>query len=389
MSSYFDKHHRHWLSSSLPLRLIQAMSASVRQSHRYTKRPIIDRTIMESTQPPSFTIFPNLPAELQLAIWACAAADPVKTPEVCIAWPLNIDAINGDTPATPFLIDTAWPAISHTCRASRAIALSNSESSKSNLIRYRPSRVAGFPVPFRVFDPAIDTLYWTRHNKGCVLKFLKDHENAEFTRSLRHIAMPAVATYPPTNLSVLIQRHAMFLKSLSIVLPDTSGQAHSTMSFLPPARWCRLQDIPEDVASGLILKGIPFPRSHHAPLPGYLAQLRRDLDGFMGAGARRDTSVLVGDSDSYEVTAWSVEDVAFTGLELKAQTFVEYKLTEDKGQEWVEVCGGRLLDISGAEMPKYLMLEDRGDPQLNRVLDDDNEWRPRSPVSAQVGWAGW
>lgn len=76
----------------------------------------------------SFPQFSRLPVELQLAIWELAVADP--QPEVCIAWPMNIDAeasIPPEEPALPFTVDTAWPA-----------------------------------VPYRRFIPAIDTLYCGR-----------------------------------------------------------------------------------------------------------------------------------------------------------------------------------------------------------------------------------
>ncbi len=64
---------------------------------------------------PSFHQFPELPLELQLAIWEFAIPDP--EPEVCLVWPLAIPEYTDppEEPALPFVVDTAWPVIAHVC----------------------------------------------------------------------------------------------------------------------------------------------------------------------------------------------------------------------------------------------------------------------------------
>jgi hypothetical protein len=76
-------------------------------------------------------------------------------------------------------------------------------------------------------------------------------------------------------------------------------------------------------------------------------------------------------------TAWSTSDCCFSGLEIKAQTFVEYTMTENNQGQWVEVCKDRLLGEHGIEgdvapEPRHILVMDRKNPEQYRVLDDDN-----------------
>ena len=65
-----------------------------------------------------------------------------------------------------------------------------------------------------------------------------------------------------------------------------------------------------------------------------------------------------------EGTAWSTVDDSFSGLEIKAQTFVEYTMAEDRQERWVEVCEG------WSRSPPYIPVAGRKNPEEYRVHDD-------------------
>ena len=124
----------------------------------------------------SFSLFCHFPGELQLAIWEFAAIQPdIPEPEVCLAWPLNIeyDSRPPEDPVLPFTVDTAWPGVAHACRASREAFLASSRA-----VRYSPA--AGFAVPYRRFIPAIDTLYLGQAQISAVLRFLSRPEKSAY-----------------------------------------------------------------------------------------------------------------------------------------------------------------------------------------------------------------
>lgn len=131
----------------------------------------------------SFNLFPKLPIELQIAIWELAAPDPV--PEVCIAWPTFVYLNYPDTEQLtgPLLVDTAWSAVTHACRTAREALL------RSGRLRLRHSSVAGFPVPFRAFDPAMDTFYWSCSQNRAALNFFQQPQNAHLGPALRHFLL--------------------------------------------------------------------------------------------------------------------------------------------------------------------------------------------------------
>ena len=310
-----------------------------------------------------FPLFSNFPAELQLAIWALGVPDP--EPEVCIVWPLSIEQYSDKEPALPLIVDTTWPAVAHVCRNARSAVL------ESGVLRLRQSPTAGFAVPYRHFIPVIDTLYWGRYQAGAMHRFLRQPENAIFARDLRHIAVELTATYPQSELAELIRQRAVFLRTLSVVLPTTTDSSSTAASFLPPARRCRLRDITGQMLHEIKLTQVPALESHEKmpmPLQEYLDKRRGDLDSHV-----RKFAVL-GD----EGTAWSTRDGCFSGLEIKVQTFLEYAMAEDNQAQWVEVCGNRLLghhlDDDTAPEPRHIPVADRKNPEEYRVLDDDSGW---------------
>ncbi|KAK4118092.1 hypothetical protein N657DRAFT_651655 [Parathielavia appendiculata] len=317
----------------------------------------------------SFPLFCNFPVELQLAIWALALPDP--EPEVCIAWPLQIMEfpIAEEEPALPFVVDTAWPAIAHVCRTARQAAL----TSGGLRLRYSPN--AGFAVPYRHFIPAIDTLYWGRDQAGAMYRFLFKPEVASFARDLRHIAVEVTGTYPHDQLADIMRLRAVFLRTLSFVLPNTLGNHSTTAAFLPPARRCKLRDISSSSWDKIKFAKVTFLRPHERvpmPLREYLAKRRRDMEESV------HNLAVVG----AEGTAWSTRDGSFSGVEIKAQTFVEYKTTgfeNNRQEQWVEVCQDRLLggfelQDAAAPHPRRIPVAKRKNPEEYRVLDDDSAW---------------
>lgn len=307
----------------------------------------------------SFTFFPDLPAELQLEIWSLAAPEP--TPEICIVWPLNIRDEEDEQLAQPFVVDTAWPAVAHVCQAAREVLL------KSGQLRLRHSPTAGFAVPFRAFDPAIDTLYWSRIQESAMNTFISQPENRPLLRALRHVAVDMPTALTPYLLVRLIRESAIFIRTISVVLPSSDSVSTDLdidpygLGFLTPARRCRLFDIPADNVAMISI-------GYYA-LSGCLLECRKHMN--------KDSRAFVFGDDAEKGTAWSAEDNDFSGLEIKAQTFVEYAGARYGGALWHEACGLRIMgdpDEMASPLPHYVPVADRKNPEEYRVLDDDSEW---------------
>lgn len=284
-------------------------------------------------------------------------------------WPLVIRSYPGqrEQPVLPFTVDTAWPAVFHACRESREAVLS------SGALRLRHSARAGFAVPFRAFDPTIDTLYWGKFQSDAMHDFFADPAFAALGRALCHVAIEVPALYPQRLMAETIRQTAVCLRTLSLVLPDTKSldegedklNCHLThISFLPPALRCRLRDLPSDVAQETVLTDVPLVPAHWVrtmPLRAYMEHRRWEMDQHVR------TSNVVGTKGS----AWSDEDTSFSGLEIKAQTFVQYERPKPEG--WIEVCGQRTLDrsLGRAIEQRLIHRTHRRDPEEYRVLDDD------------------
>ncbi len=331
----------------------------------------------------SFPLFPCFPVEIQCAVWAFATArDP--EPEVCLVWPARLECVSSpvrgyDDPVLPFIVDTDWPAVVHVCRIAREAAF------KSGAVRLRYSPVAGFAVPYRHFMPAIDTLYCGRYQYIALCWFLNRPENANIAQDLRHLALEISASISISDIAVVIRKRAIYLRTLSLVLPGTMNLSSPAVSFLHPARRCRLRNFPDDTLDEITMAYIPFLRpgeTQPMPLRNYLDRSRAGLDRHI-----RDWSV--GGDDS-EGTAWSTKEDSFSRLEITAQTFVEYHGTgrtegNQEEEQWVEVCKDRLLDESGmAPWPRLVRAEDRKNPEEYRVLDDDSRMYTMEELTADV-----
>ncbi len=308
----------------------------------------------------SFPLFPSFPVEIQLAVWAFAAV-PDPEPEVCLVWPLRLDkfARPPEEPVLPFIVDTAWPAVAHVCRAAREVAL------KSGAVRLRHSSLAGFAVPYRHFIPAIDTLFWGRSQYHTMCIFLNRPENAHIARDLRHLALDASAFSPASEVAELIRKKAIYLQTLRIVVPGTTDLKNDAVSFIPPARRCRLRNISDhalDEVKIVYVSGLREGETHPMPLRKFLDYQRASLD----------YSVRIRSVRGDEGTAWSTRDDAFSGLEITAQTFVEYRYESNQVQ-WIEVCKDRLLNVAGASSwPRRILQADLKNPEVYRGVDDDS-----------------
>lgn len=294
---------------------------------------------------------------------------PEPEPEVCIVWPLVIRSSleQREQPLLPFTVDTAWPAVFHACRESREAILS------SGAFRLRHSSRAGFAVPFRAFDPAIDTLYWGKFQSDAMHHFFTDPASAALARALCHVAIEVSALYPQKLMAETIRQTAVCLRTFSLVLPDTKhldededrlNRHAAHISFLPPARRCRLRDLSSDVARKTTITDVPLVPAHWVrtmPLRAYMEHRRWEMDQHVR------TFNVMGTKGS----AWSDENSSFSGLEIKAQTFVEYK--GPKHERWVEVCGHRTLNrsLGSAGEPHHIRRTHRRNPEEYRVLDED------------------
>lgn len=316
----------------------------------------------------SFMLFPKLPVEIRITIWELVGdSPPERVPEVCILWPFSLEIMGSDQPHQPFVVDTAWPSLMHVCRESREVAL------RSKHLRLRFSPLAGFAVPFRSFDPEIDTLHWGFYQVWSMFSMFRWEENRSLIRSLRHMSFETAALFNPRELLYFITLATPFLQTLAFVFADSSNQNYAKTVFKPPARRCRLRDIPDEIANGMTIRGTPHYGRHDQSVQTSLRrfmELRRDE---LGGSCPRPGLML---SLPYEGTAQNNKREGFRELRIKAQTFVEYSWTKTKGVQWLEVCGHRRLVNQEELWPRYIPATERKNPEEYRVLDDESGWLP-------------
>ncbi|KAL8306100.1 hypothetical protein RB597_003293 [Gaeumannomyces tritici] len=342
----------------------------------------------------SFTAFPRLPLELRRQIWAMSMPEP--QPEVCIVWPLVLARERDgpgrwEKPALPLVVDTAWPAIMHACGEGRRAALESGD-----LTLRRRSAAAGddMRVPYRAFDPAIDTLYWGEGQADAMDDWLVHNGYKGYGggggvgvgRALRHVAVNVAALEPMGFLGEIVRRTATGLRTLSIVLPNSGGSCGGggqqqrrhkfRTGFLPPARRCRLRELPPDVCGETSISS-GYSESYPDPPPEDLAGFVQYVLDEMSSHVRR--ARVTGPEGG---TAWIAQDEYFGGLAVKVQTFVEYDGGGGGGGgRWEEVCGARMLDrdLGRKTRPPHLEASERGDPTEYRVIEDDCLWELLSP----------
>lgn len=168
-------------------------------------------------------------------------------PEVCLMWPVNLceryEGPESTMPSQPFVVDTAFPVAMHVCRESGALV----QNSTLSGVLFRSSTLAGCPVPFRHYDPELDTMYWGSENI------------AELARNA--IALPDI--FLVTSIAIEVQWGFRLdlslidtlgdtmsdLKTLSLVLPDSTDNNRRRESFVrhdafkQPSRRCKLRTI--------------------------------------------------------------------------------------------------------------------------------------------------
>lgn len=270
----------------------------------------------------------------------------------------------------------------HACGEGRKVALESGD------LTLRPSAAAGdMRVPYRAFDPAIDTLYWGEGQADAMNDYLVHNgygggSGVDVGHALRHVAVNIAALEPMGFLGEIVRQTATGLRTLSIVLPNSSGSCgrrerrhNFRTGFLPPAHRCRLRELPpgvrgETTISNSYADGYPDPPPED--LPSFMEYV---LDE-MSRHVRR--ARVTGPEGG---TAWIAQDESFGGLAVKVQTFVEYDGSGDGGGHWGEVCAARMLDRDlGRKMrPPHLEASERGDPAEYRVIEDDCLWEPLSP----------
>lgn len=324
----------------------------------------------------SFAPFPRLPYELRREIWTLAIPEPES--EVCMVWPLvlerDYDRGAWEEPAMPLTVDTAWPAIMHACREGREAVLTS-----RRLTLRRSAAAGGLAVPYRLFDPAIDTLYWGDAQTDAVRDFLVENREhgLPLARALHQIAVDVRAAYPMSFLAEIVRRAAPNLQTLSLVLPDTASRTHGIrLALLPPARRCRLRDLPPELCREIAMIDLPSFGGEVTPDTMSVAAFLEHVRDRMRHHVR---AFRVSGPDG---TAWSSKDRAFSGLAIKAQTFVEYEYDDKAGRgRWTEVCGGRMLDhaLGRYHRPPHIAVPDRRNPEEHRVIEDDCRFRELPP----------
>lgn len=334
-----------------------------RRHHRVPARP--------TPTTASFPLFTRFPVELQLAIWAFAAASEPQ-PEVCLLWPQNAVASRRRPyiPSLPLLVDTAWPAVAHVCRAAREAAFT------SGAVQLRYSPTARCAVPYRRFIPAIDTLYTTRLQTFEMLCFLMQPEQDQLARDLRHLAVEMSGMRFDGRIALFIQRKASCLRTLSVVFPGTVDIQSPHVEFALPERRCVLRDVSDSALDRCMLIGgdpRPPPEIPLVSFRKYLVKQRERMDHF--------AHVHLSGINETDGMARSAQGDYFSGLEIKAQTFVEYSRDKDGREQWVEVCRDRLLPRGDLRVwPPRVPLGGRKNPEEYRVLDDDRGWHLREPA---------
>ncbi|KAK3376426.1 hypothetical protein B0T24DRAFT_677317 [Lasiosphaeria ovina] len=258
----------------------------------------------------TFTYFPQLPVETQLDIWVlCATVEP-KTPEVCVVWPYNMIAghvvpDNNEWDCFDARANTAWPAVAHVCRVARE------EIIRRGLLRLRYLPVAGCMIPFRTFDPEIDTLYWAQQEAPHIRNFCPPEE-LRVLHSLKHIAID-ISDTPPWDSNGLVTdliAACENLKTVSVVLRDMDCNERDP------------NDVPDQVLGRTTISFDVRGRPPVPPCPAeqFVDWFRKELEG-------RTALVTSGPPLANRRTS---------AVKVKVQSFVECVKTPNPSQEWRE-----------------------------------------------------
>ncbi|KAM7211405.1 hypothetical protein V8F06_013205 [Rhypophila decipiens] len=397
----------------------------------------------------TFTPFPRLPIEIQDAIWTVHLLLQPPNPETCIISPPVLNAppheqgycnqafrfsedqrscncLIENGPILPLTVDTSWPAIAHLSRSSRSFFF---RSTKSGLFKsvgipigLRLSPQAGnIHVPYRVFDPEVDTLYWsTCQHQFMTSVFFSQPEHAVLGRQLRHVAIELGVVFihrvPQTHRDYLnfprhfIQHVAPLLESVTYVPPESHARRYDCfkrqvdesenafearrlnhwdqsapwvpgLEFVPPARRCRLTKLSDDKIMKIELDRLPGDILARAGRAGYFRE-RVSADGPEGHDVFRRWLTM----EEYMIVE-PRRNVQGTRVDVQMAVFEERQVADAGGdgrevnderraresslpERWVEVCAGRMVADLGLEM-SHVLTGERKDPELYRVLDDD------------------
>lgn len=189
--------------------------------------------------------FSSLPERAKTLIYKLAL--PEDEPEVCIVWPLVIEAEHRG-PTLPLVVDVAFPALMHVSREARRFVLSEAASG----VRFRESALAGVRVPFRRFRPELDTLYVGQSNFQWLANAVVDRAvEKSFLSTAPNIAVELSSSVPWDGLSNNIFEWANALRNLYIVMPDLTTLADVQGPFQAPYRRCKLKVATEDEQSAV------------------------------------------------------------------------------------------------------------------------------------------
>ncbi|KAM7189333.1 hypothetical protein V8F33_010112 [Rhypophila sp. PSN 637] len=399
----------------------------------------------------TFTPFPRLPIEIQDAIWTIHLLLQPPDPETCIISPPVLNAprhehgycnqalrlsegqrscncVIESGPILPLTVDTSWPAIAHLSRSSRSFFFRSAESGlfKSLGIRngLRLSRQAGnIHVPYRAFDPEVDTLYWSAcQHQFMTSLFFHLPEHKVLAGQLRHIALELgvmfvhrVAQPHVDHLNFprhFIQHVAPLLESVTYVLPGSHARRYDCMKsqvdesekafqarrlnhydqsapwvpgleFVPPARRCRLTKLSDDKIMKIELNRLPGDILARARRAGFFRE-RVSADGPEGHDVSRrwltmEEYMIVEARRNVQGTRADIQTAVFVERQVADVGGGDTEVNDERGaresglqERWVEVCGGRMVAYFGLESQMSLVLTgERKDPEQYRVLDDD------------------
>ncbi len=321
--------------------------------------------------------FYKLPIEIRHMIWLLSIPD--DEPEVCLLWPVVLHERHGPNAlqfTQPLLVDTGFPVALHVCHESRALLQTEALSG----LHFRASSAAGCPVPYREFQPALDTLYWGGENMEAMARDL-DRMRATIA------AMPVLARvqslameltwglHPPDDLSENRALHFPVMRTISLVLPDSTSSmtSRARMGFRQPARRCKLRRITADAGAKImvcpdVLIGNERAELEQVPLlPTTLATAMWCLT------VQEDQIGYVLESE-YHLEGGEEPDAFASAMEPEVivQTFIEYQ----KDGSWKEVCAERTF-VEFGEMVRsgpHVPLEARPDPRTVRVNDIDGDF---------------
>lgn len=279
----------------------------------------------------------------------------------------------------------------HTCSEARQFTIASARSG----IRFRPSRLAGCPVPFRLFRPELDALYIgcdaqellsSVSYAGGDLQELGDYAWPEqdlavvsVLQQARHLAVPLyVATDTTENLMSYIRELATETTTLSLIVPGSTYQDTREYSpsydlrFKQPARRCRLR--PMSLAEMDTNRAMPGPESE-------LSQTNLSMDE-----PQRLNDIMRAMCESDLIDFWQLLDA---GVQTLIQTFEE----RQPDGTYAETCQDRryIHNLVFGDFPLANLLSweegpigatlraapflhplERPDPQTERVNDIDS-----------------